>query len=72
MDTYERYLVQISDKKYGEGTIDAVAFSMFLTDFVKGTVEDRVEMYTHFLKKSDDEEITISDLQEVNNSNPQV
>lgn len=66
MDTYERYLVQKSDKKYGETTIDAVAFSMFLTDFVKGTVEDRVDMYTEFLKKNDEEEITITDLQEVN------
>lgn len=64
MDTYERYLVQKSDKKYGDGTIDAVAFSMFITDFVKGAVEDRVAMYTDFLNKNEEEEITIVDLQE--------
>lgn len=65
MDTYEEYLVKNSDKKYGEDIIDAITFISFLANFVKGTVEDRVNMYSSFLRRSNDDAILICDLQEV-------
>lgn len=65
MDLYQDYLLIKSDKKHGEDSIDAITFSLFLANFVKGTVEDRVEMYICFLKKSNEDAVLVSDLQKV-------
>lgn len=50
MDMYENYLVKRSDKKVGEDVVDIISFSSFLSNFIKGTIEDRLDMYISFLQ----------------------
>lgn len=53
MDMYENYLVKRSDKKIGEDVVDIISFSSFLSNFIKGTIEDRLDMYTSYLQTQD-------------------
>ena len=64
MELYENYLVNRSDKRYGEGIVDVITFSIFLSNFVKGTIEDRLNMYTDFIPVVG-ESIMIDDITEV-------
>lgn len=64
MDTYENYLVSHSDKKNGEDTIDVITFSVFLSNFIKGTIEDRLDLYFEFMHVQD-ESILIDKIIEV-------
>lgn len=68
MEIYNDYLVTHTDPKCGENTIDVFAFSLFVCNFIKGTSEDRVNMYSSFLGKTEDDVIPISNLQQVHNS----
>ena len=54
MDLYENYLVNRSDKRYGEEIVDVITFSIFLSNFVKGTAEDRLNLYSEFLPVKSD------------------
>lgn len=65
MNLYNTYLANKTDSKCGENTIDVFAFSLFLSNFIKGTVEERVNMYSSFLQKNDDDIIFTSDLKQV-------
>lgn len=65
MEIYDHYLVFHTDPKCGEDSIDVFAFSLFVSNFIKGTSEDRVNMYSTFLKKTEDDVIEISNLQQV-------
>lgn len=68
MHIYESYLVNHSHEKNAEKSIHITTFSLFLSNFVKGTLEDRVNLYSEFLQ-IENESIPIENIIEVSRQN---